>query len=100
MGMRRDSAFSINDVYDLSRRGVSDAGWQARDVHAAEEAAVLGHANPAFLSGMSEAAVREFLRLALRRVRSRAELDRLRARYVAFLAYFPPPRGEASRGAA
>ena len=41
------------------------------------------------------------IRLALRRVRSRAELDRLRARYAGFQAYFPPLRGvAASRGAA
>jgi hypothetical protein len=61
-----------------------------RELEAVEEASVLGPVPARFLSGLSEPVLREFLRRSFLRVRTTGEMDRLRARYAEFAAYFPP----------
>ena len=60
-----------------------------RELAAVEEASMLGPVPSGFLTGLSQPALREFLRRSFARARSRAELDRLRARYAEFAPYFP-----------
>ena len=84
--------FRIDDLYDLSRPAFSDSAALERELHAVEDAAVLGPLPVHRLRGLSEAALREFLRMSLLRVRTRGELDRVRARYAELGAYFPGPR--------
>ena len=60
-----------------------------RELEAVEEAAMLGPVPSGFLAGLSEPALREFLRRSFLRARNAGERDRLRARYAAFAAYFP-----------
>ena len=60
-----------------------------RELEAVEEAAMLGPVPAGFLAGLSEPALREFLRRSFLRARNEGERDRLRARYAAFASYFP-----------
>lgn len=88
----RSGPFRINDLYDLSRPMLSGGAAVERELTAVEDAAVLGPLPAHRLRGLSEPALREFLRISLLRVRTRTELDRLRSRYADLGAYFPGPR--------
>lgn len=85
--------FAVERIFDLSAPALH--AWSERhrrDIETIEAALLGGQPRTGFLSGLTEAALRECLRRMLRRVRSQAELESFLERHRDFEGYLPPRR--------
>ena len=69
---KTDAPFSVEDHYDVRVPALYPCrNEQCREISTVEDAVTSGGAPGGFLDGLSDAGIRECLRLRLRRIRSR-----------------------------
>lgn len=91
-GPSESRAFSIHDHFDLSPPANLAARGHEVEREAVADAVLVRGASSRSIPAFSESGLREFLRLALKRVRSEAELRSLLDRHGSWECYLPPRR--------